>query len=419
VRLAIVGSGISGLICAHVLGPHHDVVLYEADSRFGGHSHTVMVAEGSKTHAIDTGFIVHNDRNYPNLVRLFAELGMETVNSEMSFAVTDRPTGFTYRATNLNTIFADRKNVLRPTMWRMLADIVRFYRDANKYLDDPTLPEMSIGRFCEEKGYSNAFLQLHLVPMGAAVWSASPQTFDEFPARSLFYFLSNHGLLGVRDRPQWKTLAGGSRTYVEKILDLFEGESLTGTPVESIKRGQDVVTVSAGGQTRQFDHVVLACHSDQALRMLERASDAESSVLGAITYQPNTATLHTDTQLLSPKRSAWAAWNYEGLSDTDLVAPITYDLTNLQRLDTETHYLVSLNSLDRIDPSKVISSFEYAHPVFDAPAIQAQGRWAEISGTDRTHYCGAYWSYGFHEDGIQSGLKVCDSIGINWKHAQT
>lgn len=417
-RIAIVGSGISGLICAHVLGPHHDVVLYEADSRFGGHSNTVMVTEDETTHSIDTGFIVHNDRNYPNLVGLFEELGMETIDSEMSFAVTDRQTGFTYRATNLNSIFADRKNFLRPTMWRMLIDIVRFYRDGNAYLNNPALPDMSIGKFCDEQGYSDVFMDLHLIPMGAAVWSASPKTFEEFPARSLLYFLSNHGLLGVRDRPLWKTLAGGSRTYVEKILDLFGGEALGATPVRSIERGSDLVTVSTEVQSREFDHVVLACHSDQALRLLSDPTATESDVLGAMTYQPNTATLHTDSALMSPKRSAWAAWNYERLSDSDEAAPITYDLTNLQRLDTQTHYLVSLNSEDRIDPSKVISSFTYAHPVFDAPAIKAQKRWSEISGRNRTHFCGAYWSYGFHEDGIRSGLRVCDALGTTWKHQQ-
>lgn len=415
-RIAIVGSGISGLICAHVLGPHHDVVLFEADSRFGGHSNTVMVTEDATTHSIDTGFIVHNDRNYPNLVRLFDELGMETVDSEMSFAVTDRQTGFTYRATNLNSVFADRKNLLRPTMWRMLADIVRFYRDGNAYLNNPELPDTSIGKFCDDRGYSDAFMDLHLIPMGAAVWSASPKTFDEFPARSLLYFLSNHGLLGVRDRPLWKTLAGGSRTYVEKILDLFGGEALRATPVQSIERSSDFVTVSTEVQSREFDQVVLACHSDQALRLLSDPTAAESDVLGAMTYQPNTATLHTDSALMSPKRSAWAAWNYERLSGTEEAAPITYDLTSLQRLDTETHYFVSLNSEDRIDPSKVISSFAYAHPVFDAPAIKAQMRWSEISGHNRTHFCGAYWSYGFHEDGIKSGLRVCDALGTKWKH---
>lgn len=414
-RIAIVGSGIAGLICAHVLGPHHDIVLYEADDRFGGHSNTVLVNEGAKTHSIDTGFIVHNDRNYPNLVGLFDELGMETVDSEMSFAVTDRSSGFTYRATSLNTIFADRKNVFQARMWRMLIDIFRFYRDANSYLDDMTMPEVSIGEFCEARNYSEAFMELHLVPMGAAVWSASPQTFDEFPARSLLRFLSNHGLLGVRDRPLWKTLKGGSKAYVDAILDRFEGETRLSSPVEAIVRTQLFAGITAGGKTEQFDEVILACHSDQALALLADATDAETEILGSIRYQPNTATLHSDSSLLSPKRAAWAAWNYERLSSVDLAAAITYDLTNLQRLDTETRYLVSLNSSDRIDPARTIANFAYSHPVFDGPAMEAQSRWPEISGKNRTHFCGAYWSYGFHEDGMKSGLRVCDAVGVNWK----
>ncbi len=412
-RIAVIGSGIAGLVCAHVLGPEHDVVLYEADNRFGGHSNTVMVDEGALSHAIDTGFIVHNDRNYPNLVALFSELGVEPIESEMSFAVTDRESGFTYRATSLNSIFADRKNVLAPKMWRMLIDIFRFYRDANAFLDDTTAPSMSIGQFCEANGYSETFMQLHLIPMGAAVWSASPQTFDEFPARSLLQFLSNHGLLGVRDRPTWKTVKGGSKVYVEEILNRFDGDARLNARVESITRSQLFASVTSSGRTEQFDEVILACHSDQALALLSDPTADESDVLGAIRYQPNTATLHTDSSLMSPKRGAWAAWNYERLGAKDQLAPITYDLTTLQRLKTDTHYLVSLNSADRIDPGKVIASFDYSHPVFDGPAVAAQSRWSEISGVRRTHFCGAYWSYGFHEDGIKSGLRVCDALGAS------
>lgn len=417
-RVAVVGSGIAGLICAHVLHRHHDVVLYEADSRFGGHSNTVMASDDFGTHHIDTGFIVHNDRNYPKLVRLFQELGMSTVDTEMSFAVTDRSSGFTYRATNLNTLFADRKNVVQVTMWRMLLDIARFYRHANLYLNDPAQPDISIKEFCTERGYSRAFMELHLIPMGAAVWSASPTTFDEFPARSLLGFLSNHGLLGIRNRPQWKTLYGGSRAYVDKMLERFEGESQLGKPVESVQRTQTFVNVTTADRNEQFDQVILACHSDEALKMLSNPTTAETEILGAIRYQPNLATLHTDTTLLSPKKSAWAAWNYERLSDNEKVANITYNLTILQRLATETHFLVSLNAEDRIDPEKVIASFNYSHPVLDRPAVAAQGRWAEISGTNLIHYCGAYWGYGFHEDGIESGLRVCESLGVRWEPAE-
>ena len=426
-RIAVVGSGIAGLTCAHVLGPHHDVVLYEADGRLGGHSNTVEVEDPvAGTIALDTGFIVHNDRNYPNLVRLLAELGVRTVDTEMSFAVTDRdpasPThGFTYRATSPNTMFADRRNLARPAMWRMLRDISRFYRDANAFLDGaddgPTLHE-----FLELGGYGRDFVELHLVPMGAAVWSADPATFAEFPARSLLTFLSNHGLLGLRDRPQWRTIPGGSRRYVQAIAERFAGEIRVASPVQRVERatardGRRVVSVATASGADEFDRVVLAVHSDQALRMLADATPVERGVLGAVRYQPNTATLHTDTSLLSPRRRAWAAWNYDCRPAGRGRATVTYDMTTLQHLPGSQRYLVSLNSDDHIDPSAVLQRFDYAHPFFDTAAVAAQARFDEIDGVDGVHFCGAWWGHGFHEDGMRSGLRVCERIGVRWPAA--
>jgi predicted NAD/FAD-binding protein len=427
-RIAIVGSGIAGLTCAHVLGPHHDVTLFEADDRLGGHSNTVTVNDPAAGElAVDTGFIVHNDRNYPNLVRLFAELEVPVQDTEMSFGVTDRnfsgrgPAGdgvFTYRATSVSTLFADKRNLARPTMWRMLADIVRFYRSANRMLaDDRDLDEQpSLGQFLRDGNYSDAFIDLHLIPMGASVWSADPETFDEFPAISLFRFLGNHGLLGVGNRPQWRTVVGGSRVYVDAVARRFDGTIRLNTPVIGIERDDEAVTVRTPGGADRFDRVVLACHSDQALAMLNDPSPAEKEVLGAIRYQPNTATLHTDTSVMPPVRKAWAAWNYDRpeAGVVDGRSTLTYDMTDLQRLEGSKRYLVSLNSDHRIDPDSVLASFEYAHPVFDGPAIRAQQRFEEIDGVGRTHFCGAYWSYGFHEDGMASGLRVCRRLGVEW-----
>ncbi|MDW3215504.1 MAG: FAD-dependent oxidoreductase [Ilumatobacteraceae bacterium] len=417
-RIAIVGSGIAGLACAHELGPDHDVVLFEASSRLGGHANTVDVDDRDVGRlAIDTGFIVHNDRNYPNLVRLFEELDVPTVDTEMSFGVTDRDpdsptTGFTYRATSPNTLFADRRNLVRPAMWRMLRDIVRFYRHAEAFLDDGD-DITTLDEFVTRNGYGREFTDLHLIPMGASVWSADPNAFGAFPARSLFTFLRHHGLLGVGDRPQWRTILGGSRVYVDRIADRFAGEIRTSTPVQRLERpaatGAGPTVVTADGR-ETFDRVIVATHSDQALRMLAEPTPTQRDVLGAIRFQPNRAVLHTDVGLLSPRRRAWAAWNYDRRSADQDAATLTYDMTALQHLPGSERYLVSLNSTDHIDPDRVIQTFDYAHPVFDGPAIRAQQRFDEIDGVDGFHFCGAWWGYGFHEDGIASGRRVCDRI---------
>jgi predicted NAD/FAD-binding protein/DUF1365 family protein len=423
-HIAVVGSGIAGLTCAHVLGPHHDVVLYEASPRLGGHADTVDVDDPEAGRlAVDTGFIVHNDRNYPNLVALFEELGIATVDTEMSFGVTDRdpssPThGFTYRATNPNTIFADRRNLVRPATWRMLRDIARFYREARAFLDDGD-DRTSLAEFLDQHEFSRELVELHLLPMGASVWSADPSRFADFPARALFRFLDNHGLLSVGNRPQWRTIPGGSRVYVEAIAARFPGEIRTSSPVTAVRRlpGRRGVEVTSLGHRERYDRVILATHSDQALRMIVEPTPVEQKVLGAIAYQPNRATLHTDTALLPPQRRAWSAWNYERRSRDQHSATLTYDMTTLQHLPGAQRHLVSLNSDDHIDPAAVLRSVEYAHPVFDGDAIDAQRRFEEIDGVDRIHYCGAWWGYGFHEDGMVSGLRVCHRIGVDWPHS--
>ncbi|MGK2958992.1 MAG: NAD(P)/FAD-dependent oxidoreductase [Acidimicrobiales bacterium] len=428
-RFAIIGSGIAGLGCAHILGPRHDVTLFEAEGRLGGHANTVVVDDpDAGLIPVDTGFIVHNDRNYPNLTRLFEELSIPVQDTEMSFAVTDRGFGrsgrlFTYRATNLRTLFADRGNTIRPELWRMLCDIVRFHGAAQRLLAEHEADQHAIGEqatlsdFLSAGRYSTVFIEGYLLPLGASVWSADPRTFGAFPAVSLFRFLRNHGLLSMGDRPQWRTIIGGSRIYVDAIAKRFTGTIRTDTPVVGITRDAAGATVRTRAGAERFDRVILACHSDQALALLDDATVAEKEVLGAISYQPNVATLHTDTLMLSPNRAAWAAWNYEcppAGSGNGGGVTLTYDMTTLQNLPGARRYLVSLNSDYRIDPSCVLTSFTYAHPVFDGPAIEAQGRFDEIDGLGSTHFCGAYWGYGFHEDGITSAVRVCRRLGVDW-----
>lgn len=412
-----------------MLGPHRDVTVFEADGRLGGHANTVTVDDPvAGPLSVDTGFIVHNDRNYPNLTRLLAELSTPVQDTEMSFSVTDRNfegkgAAFTYRATNLQTMFADRRNLTRPAMWRMLADIVRFHRAANRFLElhdanpDSVDATASLDDFLTAGRYSPAFVNLHLVPMGASVWSADPSTFGAFPAISLFLFLRNHGLLSFRNRPQWRTIVGGSRAYVDAIVDRFTGTVRMETPVLGVIRDGECAVVRTASGNERFDKVILACHSDQALTMLDDATVAEKDILGAIEYQPNVATLHTDTSVLSPLRKVWAAWNYEcpqpGLDPEELTT-LTYDMTRLQHLPGARRYLVSLNSDHRIDPDSALASFNYSHPVFNAAAIEAQGRFEEIDGIRATHFCGAYWGHGFHEDGIASALRVCERLGVTW-----
>jgi predicted NAD/FAD-binding protein len=415
-RVAIIGSGIAGLTCAHVLGPHRDVELFEADNRLGGHANTVTVEDPTAGElAIDTGFIVHNRSNYPNFSRLVDELGVRTQPTEMSFAVTDRRRRLTYRATNPSTIFADRGNIARPELWRMLYDITRLWRSARRLLEDPASSEqLTLGEFLAHGSFSEGFVEWHLRPLFAAVWSADPRTLEEASALAFLGFIDNHGLIGFGRRPQWRTIVGGSREYVGEIERRFDGKIHLASPVTAVRRlktdGVEVVT--ANGRY-VFDEVVFACHTDQTLRLLERPTATEREILGAIRYLPNRAVLHTDTTRLSPNPRAWAAWNYDVQPDAS-VPGITYDLTTLQQLPGARRYLVSLNMEDRIDSSTVIRTFDYAHPFFDVGAVLAKPRLPEINGVDRIHYCGAWARNGFHEDGMAAALDVCAKLGVGW-----
>ena len=406
-RIAIVGTGVSGLVCAHLLSRRHDVTVFEADPRPGGHAHTVRIDLPDETHEVDTGFLVYNERNYPGLVRLFDGLGVATKASDMSFSVSDDVSGVEWRGTSLTTLFAQRRNALRPTFLRMLADVVRFNRTARALLTEEHPTHRSLAEMLAEGRWSSRFVEWYLIPMGSSIWSADPSTFLDMPAVTFARFFDNHGLLDYGDQPSWRTVDGGSRRYVEAILAPLGDAVRLSSPVAKVTRRDDGVEIHTDMGPERFDHVVLATHSDQALGLLSDPSVAEREVLGAIRYQPNRATLHTDERLLPRSRRAWASWNYHRLADQPRLATLTYRLASLQGIDSAHEILVTLNRDDAIRDDRVLARFDYAHPVFDVPAIAAQRRHQELNGNRGTWFCGAYWGYGFHEDGVQSALTVC------------
>jgi predicted NAD/FAD-binding protein len=412
VKIAIVGAGVSGLTVAHMLHREHEIAVFEAGDYAGGHTNTVRVDTPHETHHVDTGFIVFNDRNYPNFERLLARLGVASQPSDMSFAVSDESGDFEYASTSANGLFAKRAHLAQPWFHRMLADVVRFQR-AGRALLARTDGGPSLGHWVEELRFSRPFIDRLIVPQASAVWSADPRQMWAFPARFLVEFFANHGMLGLRDRPQWRTVRGGSARYVEALTRPWRGRLRLSTPIQAIRRREDHVLVKPrGGEEERFDEVVLATHSDQALRMLADASDREHELLGAIPYQPNEAVLHTDARLLPRRRRAWASWNYHLLDDPPGRTTVTYHMNRLQALNAEREFCVTLNRSEKIDPDAVIRTISYAHPVYTAAGEAAQKRHAEISGRHtRTHYCGAYWGWGFHEDGVASGVRVAERFG--------
>jgi predicted NAD/FAD-binding protein len=409
-RIAIIGAGISGLVAAHELEPAHDITVFEANAYAGGHTNTIRVDTGGAAYDVDTGFIVYNDRNYPRFERLLARLGVATQPSEMSFSVSDEHGRFEYNGSSPNGLFATRRHLASPRFHRMIADLVRFNRAAAALLGAGD-GGPSFGHWLQAQGYSRDFVDKLIVPQASAVWSADPAQLWSFPARFLAEFFANHGMLGLRDRPQWRTITGGSRRYVEALTAGWGERLRLSTPVRWIERHADHVLVApAGGEPERFDEVVIAAHADQALRMLADASEAEREVLGAFPYQANQAVLHTDARLLPRRRRAWASWNYHLLEAPSGRTTVTYLMNRLQSLDATEQLCVTLNLTERIDPAKVVRVIDYAHPVFTAAGVAAQRRHAEISGRNRTHFCGAYWGWGFHEDGVVSGLRVAGSI---------
>lgn len=402
-KVAIVGTGIAGNVAAYKLRDEHEITVFEAGNYVGGHTNTVDVYENGQHYAVDTGFIVFNDHTYPNFIRLLDEIGQESQPSTMSFSVQSGDGALEYCGTTLNTVFAQRSNLLRPSFYRMLRDILRFNKTALPSTEHVGA-SYKLGEFLSENGYSREFVDHYLVPMAAAIWSAEPGSILEMPANFLVRFFANHGLLSVNDQPQWRVIKGGSRQYVTRLVAGHRDRIRLNSPVQSVRRVGDRIEVrSAAGGREWFDYVFFACHSDQALALLKDPTEAERDVLGAIRYQSNEAVLHTDESLMPQRKLAWAAWNYHIPTDPSRHVAVTYNMNILQGLASQKQYLVTLNSDQGIRADKVIQRVQYEHPIYSREAVAAQRRQAELN-CDRTFFCGAYWRNGFHEDGVVSAI---------------
>lgn len=404
-RIAIIGSGISGMVVSSRLHRDHEITVFETGAHVGGHTHTHDIEWRGRHYAIDTGFIVFNNWTYPRFISLLEELGVEYRDSNMSFSLRDERNGLEYNGTSLNSLFAQRRNFLRPSFLRMIADILRFNRQCKELLAGSN-DTLTLGEYLDANGYSRVFREQYIVPMGMSIWSATERAMLSFPARFFVEFFDKHGFLNVDNRPVWQAVKGGSREYARKLTAPFLDRIRLETPVLAVKRDRAGVTIRTRDGTERFDQVFFACHSDQALRILEDASETERDVLGAFPYQENEAILHTDDSILPRRPLARAAWNFHLLDvrdnrDRDRVA-LTYDMNILQSLDAPVKFLVTLNRSADIDPAKVLRTLTYHHPVYLPAGVAAQKRRAEISGINRTFYCGAYWRYGFHEDGVVS-----------------
>lgn len=410
-KIAIIGGGVSGLTAGYYLSKQYDVTLFEANDYLGGHTNTVQVETQSGDLAIDTGFIVFNDRTYPNFIKLLDQLDVGYQKTKMSFSVDCEKTGLQYSGTGLNGLFAQRKNAVSPWFYRLLSDFRRFSKEAHEILDSGQPPE-TVDNYLSRRNYSSQFVEQYFLPMGAAIWSSSFDTFREFPIQFIAEFYKNHGLLGIKDRPQWFVVRGGSNRYISPITKAWRENIHLNCPVEGVHRRESNITVKlSNGVSQDFDHVIFACHSDQALRILgDGCTQPEREVLSAFPYQKNRAVLHTDASLLPSNRRAWACWNYFNPAGETSAATLTYNMNMLQSLESNQTYCVSLNDDNRIDQRKVIASFDYAHPTFSINRGQMQARHRELINQNNTSFCGAYWGNGFHEDGVKSALAVVDQL---------
>lgn len=406
-EIAIIGSGISGLTSGYYLAKSgHHVTIYEKSDYIGGHTHTVEIEHQGEQASIDTGFIVFNDRTYPLFIALLNELGVGFQPTEMSFSVRNDMEKLEYNGHSLVSLFAQRSNLVSPRFWKMLKDIATFNRDVRR--EAAKKNSVTIGQYLDSSGYSPFFRDNYLIPMVSAIWSMGLEDCTDFPLEFFVRFFDNHGLLDLANRPQWFTVNGGSSSYIQLLTRQFADTIHLSTPVTSVSRREEGVLVQTQERSATYDHVIFACHGDQALSLLENASKQEREILGSFSFTGNRVVLHTDTSLLPFRKAAWASWNYRMTDTSSQLPTLTYNMNILQRLKSDHTYLVTLNQ--KIDESHVIEEFHYSHPVYNMAMIEAQKRWHEISGVDRIHYCGAYWFNGFHEDGVKSGLRVQETI---------
>ena len=410
-RIAVIGSGISGLVSAYLLNKDYDLTLFEANNYIGGHTCTVDLEVDDYQYAIDTGCIVFNKQTYPNFCKLIDKLGVAIQQSEMSFSFRSEARGIEYNDNNLNTWFSDRTNLFKPAFYNMLKDITRFNRHAKSYIAQ-NIQELSIEDFIQQNNYSALFTEAYFVPLAAAIWSAEPAEIYTAPARFIFNFFANQGLLALANRPQWYVIAGGSRNYIEPIIKDYRDKIFLNAKVDHISYRGNQVVLKVGNDEVLFDAVVIATHSDQALQMLDKPSPAEESILSAIRYQKNEIVLHSDISLLPKRRRAWASWNY--LAGDQETAGLTYYMNRLQNIEAPIDFCVSINQTEKIQPGTIFERFTYSHPYFTPEAIHAQQQHAEINGKNHIYYCGSYWGNGLHEDAVKSALEACEPLGVNW-----
>ena len=411
-RIAVIGAGVSGMAVAYLLSQKHVVSLFEKESRLGGHTHTHSIDTRAGVLPIDTGFIVHNDRTYPNLVSLFNKLGVQREPSDMSFGVSCRATGFEYSSRGLSGFFGS--NLFRPGQYKLFAEILRFNRESRKLLQDPASADIKLGEYLHAHGFAGDFARYYLNPMAASVWSTSLEEIEDFPALTLIRFFENHGFLGLTTQAQWYVVKGGSSAYVAPLTALYKQRIHLGSRIEAVTRTSAGVLIAFQDRSpEQFDEVIFACHAPQALQLLQDAAPLERSILGNFRTSRNQTVLHTDSRMLPERPSARASWNYH-LGAPSQSATLTYYMNRLQNLPTREDYCVTLNSTVLLDRSQILRELEYFHPLYTLDAVRAQTRWPEISGQNHTHFCGAYWFYGFHEDGLNSAIRVAEKLGVSW-----
>lgn len=417
-KLAIIGTGISGNVLAYHLNKQYDITVFEANDYIGGHTHTHDVEVHGQHYAVDTGFIVHNDLTYPNFISLLEEIGVERQKSIMSFSVKCEKTGLEYNGNTLNSLFAQRRNLFRPSFYKMIGDIIRFNKESIDLLKTPD-NSISLGDYLQQHGYSSQFIEHYIIPMGSAIWSSSYEQMLSFSAHFFIRFFHNHGLLNVTNRPDWYVIKGGSSAYLDKLTSSYRSKVRLSSPVRKVKRFANHVEITTDGMSAEkFDYVFFACHSDQALQMLDQADTFETEILSSFPYQSNDVVLHTDTALLPKRKLAWASWNYHRLESQTTPVAVTYNMNILQGLDCPETFCVTLNHSDAIDKSKIIKRLNYMHPVFTQNTLDAQKLHSALNGMNRCFYAGAYWRYGFHEDGVVSALDAISDFKEQLDYAQ-